>query len=241
MSLNKYLNPSFSGTYCQAVINAIESQYTDADTILSYMSNLSLDNADDTAGDNTTNLAQLGLIIGYPRPTNSLFATPSGYLDAPTYILLLKQIATIKYNGMAFYNLDYIVYQTLYVGGGITNYTISYSNNGKSSPNGDYIINIGNQSNPKWEYILQTVLSLFLNQGIVVNIISNPFVFAKWDTGSSSWVTNPLGKGFSRLQTSFLTDNSGNVIVDNSGRAIVITNSNNIADTNYGGKLYAVI
>ena len=248
MALNEYLNPNFSGSYCQAITNAIQSQFEDSDAILSYMANLTVDNADDTVEDNTTDLAQLGLIMSYPRPIMPAEFNPpaSGYLDTATYILLLKAVALAKFNGFSFKYLDYIVYNTLYLGGGITDYWISSSKNGVSSPNADWIINLKGTSSPKWQYVLQAVLDLFLNQGVRVTIIGQeralPFVFAKWN--GSTWGDNPLGKGFSRLLTgSRMVDDLGNYLIDDLGNYLVDGGGDLVgeADNEHGGQMLGVI
>ena len=228
MSLNKYLNPSFTGPYAQSTINGIQDSWDQANTLRDYIANISLDNATDA------DLNNLGLIIGYPRPV----LPAGGYLDSPTYIVLLKQISVMKFNGVNFESLDKMVYYTIFTLGGNPNYYYSYSSNGVSSPDADIIINIIGAIDSKWVYILQTVLNIFLTQGIRVTIINNPFVFAKWN--GSNWDTNPLGSGFSRLTGSTLAFNNGNNILLNNGNILAVTDDTT-ADKTHGGQMYGVI
>ena len=161
-------------------------------------------------------LNSVGLIIGYPRPVMpSPYYSEDGYLDTQTYITLLKLIAIMKFNGTNWETLDNIVSYVLTDLGGSQNYVYKYSSNGVSSPCTDIIINLIDNVNDIYIYILETVFAVFFTQGIKINIVHNPFCFAFWNGG---WTTNPEGSGLSRLN-----------------------GAGTEADKDYGGQMYGVI
>jgi len=232
--MNQYLNPHFSGKYVQATIQGIEDSFNDTLELINYISNINLDNAIDVDLDN------LGLLIGYKRPI-----VDGVLLEKSVYIALLKMIAIAKYNGFTFSTLDTIAYYILFTLGGNGNYIYKWSANGVSSPNADIIINLmSNAVDDKYLYILNTVLDIFLTQGVKVNVVNNPFCFAFWN--GSAWDENPEGKGFSRLinGTVDLTYSDGYTATFDDGDDIEMFSGSGVineADTSYGGQMYAVL
>lgn len=59
---NKYLPSQMTGPVVNSVMKALDDELSDADTIINYLYNLSIANAQETE------LESIGCIIGYPRP-----------------------------------------------------------------------------------------------------------------------------------------------------------------------------
>ena len=79
--MNEYLNPQFSGNYCQAVIDGIQDSFDDADELTDYFYGMNIDTA------NESDLEFIGMWIGFPRP-----AVPNG-LDEVSFIFGSESLA----------------------------------------------------------------------------------------------------------------------------------------------------
>ena len=62
MTVNEYLPKQFNGAVINAVAEAIENEFKDADAVESYLYGLRIDTAQETE------LNYIGCILGYPRP-----------------------------------------------------------------------------------------------------------------------------------------------------------------------------
>jgi hypothetical protein len=84
--MNEYLNRHFSGDYCQAVIDGIQSSFDDTDRVTEYLKNIDLDTAYET------DVEFIGMLIGFPRPSvptgldeiSFLFGSEASYPQADT-------------------------------------------------------------------------------------------------------------------------------------------------------------
>ena len=73
----EYLPKQMNGPVVNAFYNAVKNEFSSADAVISYLQKLSLDTAQETE------LENLGLIIGYPRPL-----VPASFTAENTLLLL---------------------------------------------------------------------------------------------------------------------------------------------------------
>lgn len=80
---SKYLPSQMTGPVVNSVMKALDDELSDADTIINYLYNLSIANAQETE------LESIGCIIGYPRPL-----VPDGFNQENLLLLGTVPIAT---------------------------------------------------------------------------------------------------------------------------------------------------
>lgn len=80
---SKYLPSQMTGPVVNSVMKALDDELSDADTIINYLYNLSIVNAQETE------LESIGCIIGYPRPL-----VPDGFNQENLLLLGTVPIAT---------------------------------------------------------------------------------------------------------------------------------------------------